>query len=318
MTCAAPAVRSLDVSRRYGAEWQQYYAEHTDYDYADAYGDPAHGHGADSYVQLLSGEVPDSGAQSGEVITVEGTPEQTADVSCVTGTYHPSGSSCSTFHVCRRGRLTEVSCPSDMWFDPRHKDDVLCNHPEVVCAADNSVCDCAEKYPPLPPDPLIESAVTCLADQRFHFTASQVECGRYFVCFNEKVRRLECREGLQFNPETEQCDYPEIVNCQVRVWATGTTERENNMKRLNKIPDRRSGLSAGGHPFSAARRAGRCVLLLRTRLQDAAVVSVLPCVERGEQCVPASRRKRRRRRRTEAKIQFSKWILLNKLYPKTN
>lgn len=223
---------SLDISRRYGAEWQQYYGEltDTDYDYADDYAVQGPGaDGADAYFQPLSGEVPAvSGEQfasqpatSGEIIAVEGTPDEqtvtTAGQSCVTGSYHPSSSNCSAFHVCRRGRLTEVACPSDMWFDPRHKDDVLCNYPEVVCAADNSVCDCAEKYPPLPPDPLVESAVTCLADQRFHFTASQVECGRYFVCFNEHVRRLECREGLQFNPETERCDYPEIVNCQVSV-----------------------------------------------------------------------------------------------------
>lgn len=134
---------------------------------------------------------------------------------CTSGTYLPSAKDCSTFLACQQGELTEVQCPTDMWFDPRHQENVLCNHPQVVCAADSSVCECMTQYPPLPPDPLIEPGVTCLVDNRFHFTASQLECSRYFVCLNDIVKRLECRPGLQYNPETELCDYPELVNCQV-------------------------------------------------------------------------------------------------------
>lgn len=271
MTCIAlPVVHALDISRRYGAEWQQYYGERidTDDDYAYDYGAQPFGDGA--YFQQLSGELPDrSGEQvarpasSDELATPDLTGESSDDndQTCVTGTYSPSGSNCSAFHVCRRSRLTEVSCPSDMWFDPRHRDDVLCNYPEVVCAADNSVCDCADKYPPLPPDPLLEPGVTCRADQRFHFTASQVDCGRYFVCFDEHVRRLECREGMQYNPESEQCDYPEIVNCQV----SGSLYELHELY-FAIVADHRSGLSARGCQFPAACRAGGCVLLVRARL----------------------------------------------------
>lgn len=141
---------------------------------------------------------------------LEGTLEQ-----CRNGVNRPSSTNCSTFLVCNEGVETEGFCPPDFWYDPNHKGDMLCNHPEIVCAADQSVCDCASQYPVLAPDPLIEQDVTCMADNRFHFTSSRVDCGRYFVCFNGNVRRMECKAGFQFDPKTELCDYPEMVNCKV-------------------------------------------------------------------------------------------------------
>lgn len=141
--------------------------------------------------------------------------DQPPSKQCVNGLYVPSASNCSSFLVCDNDQLKEVNCPPYMWFDPNYKGDTLCNYPEVVCASDNSICNCASEYPPLEPDPLIESSVSCLADNRFHFSGSNVDCGRYFICFNENVRRMECRTGFQYNANTEMCDYPELVNCRV-------------------------------------------------------------------------------------------------------
>lgn len=164
---------------------------------------------ADNSTEEGNGVDDDSNNSSTGNGPVEGTPED-----CLHGTYQAS-TNCSQFIVCNQGNQTQGYCPPGFWFDPNYKGDMLCNHPEVVCAADNTVCDCAALYPPVAPDPLIETDVTCLLDNRFHFISSRVDCGRYFVCFNGNVQRIECKSGFQFDPKTETCDYPELVNCQV-------------------------------------------------------------------------------------------------------
>lgn len=127
----------------------------------------------------------------------------------------PNTKNCSLFYDCTNKEGS--SCPHGMWFDPNYIGDTFCQFPEVICAADNDICDCAEKYPPLPPDPLIENSVSCLKDNRFHLFSSKVDCGRYFICHNEMKYRMECRQGLHYNSKTEMCDYPEVVNCRVSV-----------------------------------------------------------------------------------------------------
>ncbi len=125
----------------------------------------------------------------------------------------PITKNCSQFFDCTNKEGSY--CPQGMWFDPNYEGDTFCQFPEVICAADNNICDCAEKYPPPPPDPLIEQSVSCLNDNRFHLYPSQVNCGRYFICHNDMKYRMECRQGLHYNSKTEMCDYPEVVNCRV-------------------------------------------------------------------------------------------------------
>lgn len=171
--------------------------------------------------ELISPTLPNIGETIGnaEIPVLDGSETGSIDPNqpqqCVTGIYLPSSLNCSSFLVCDEGKLKDVNCPPLMWFDPNYKGDTLCNYPEVVCAADNNVCDCSVEYPPLPPDPLIESDVSCLADNRFHMSGSKVNCGRYFICYNDNVYRQECRSGFHYNAKTEMCDYPELVNCKV-------------------------------------------------------------------------------------------------------
>jgi len=146
---------------------------------------------------------------------VEGSPEITNPIDICDGskTFVSNFRNCSLFYDCNSKKGS--SCPHGMWFDPNYIDDILCQYPEVICAADNNICDCAEQYPPPPPDPLIENSVACLKDNRFHLIQSQVSCGRYFICHNEMKYRMECRQGLHYNEKTEMCDYPEVVNCRI-------------------------------------------------------------------------------------------------------
>lgn len=127
--------------------------------------------------------------------------------------YSPNKENCQQFYDCTNKESS--SCPNGMWFDPNYIGDTLCQYPQVICAADNNICDCAEKYPPPPPDELMEDFVSCLKDNRFHLFPSQVSCGRYFICHNEMKHRMECRQGLHYNAKTKMCDYPEDANCRV-------------------------------------------------------------------------------------------------------
>lgn len=162
-----------------------------------------------NHVSVVDGSLNDA---TSERPTVEGV---VVAEQCVNGTYAAVATNCSTFVACNGSNRTEGYCPPGMWFDPNHEADMLCNYPEVVCAADNTVCQCATEYPPLAADPLIEADVTCLKDNRFHLNGSRVDCGRYFVCFNGHVQRMECKQGFHYDPKAQRCDYPEIVNCKV-------------------------------------------------------------------------------------------------------
>lgn len=137
------------------------------------------------------------------------------DELCESKIFIPNTNNCSLFYDCTNKEGS--SCPHGMWFDPNYIDDTFCQFPEVICAADNNICDCAEQYPPLPPDPLIEKSVSCMKDNRFHLFSSKVNCGRYFICHNDMKYRMECKQGLHFNEKTEMCDYPEVVNCRVSI-----------------------------------------------------------------------------------------------------
>ena len=40
-------------------------------------------------------------------------------------------------------------------------------------------------------------------------------CGYFYQCSNGIPYHMPCPSGLQFNPDTRECDYPFIVNCGV-------------------------------------------------------------------------------------------------------
>lgn len=214
--CCLAAVSSFRIEDLWGENWGGNWEENDNSNNDEAPKDIS---------DVISGEEESSTASRPPIITQPSTlrPTQSATTTkppnICTGKngYVPHETNCSLFYSCQNNNPVDGSCPQYMWFDPNHNGVALCNFPEVVCASDSTVCKCAVEYPPLPPDPLVEPWVTCLRDNRFHFMASKVDCGRYFVCYNERVSRLECKDGLQFNDETQQCDDSHKVKCKVNV-----------------------------------------------------------------------------------------------------
>lgn len=143
---------------------------------------------------------------------------------------------CNRFYACgedsgQRRRLDPVAgmCPPGMWFDPNHSDsEVLCVFPEVLCATNHTdayqYCNCSANYEAnavaqieydLARDPLIESSPICIVDNQLHLYASKRDCERYFVCYNERIFRMQCKPGMHFNAQRGYCDALEEANCEV-------------------------------------------------------------------------------------------------------
>lgn len=183
----------------------------------EQYDELNHVQDVDDLLDIVTDSVTDDVGVDGSL--ENNSPDKLCDGSKI---FLPNSENCSLFYDCNNKEGS--SCPHGMWFDPNYIGDTFCQFPEVICAADNNICDCAEKYPPLPPDPLVEKSVSCLKDNRFHLFSSQVNCGRYFICHNEMKYRMECRQGMHYNAKTEMCDYPEVVNCRVCTLITTKTD----------------------------------------------------------------------------------------------
>ena len=57
----------------------------------------------------------------------------------------------------------------------------------------------------------IECPETSSAD--ITFLPSPFDCSRYYVCASSDPIEMTCPDGLWFNTELSQCDYPENVKC---------------------------------------------------------------------------------------------------------
>ena len=45
------------------------------------------------------------------------------------------------------------------------------------------------------------------------FIPSPFDCSKFYVCANSNPIEMTCPDGLWFNAENSQCDYPENVKC---------------------------------------------------------------------------------------------------------
>lgn len=144
---------------------------------------------------------------------------------------------CNRFFVCGSGAGERTEpllgiCPSGLWFDPYHTDNnkVMCILPEVLCATDHTeayrYCNCSNIVPSfamqanelaadIEMDPLIETSIICIVDNELHLYASKRDCERYFVCYNQKVFRMQCKPGMHFNAVHGYCDTQYEAKCEV-------------------------------------------------------------------------------------------------------
>ncbi|KAB0791356.1 hypothetical protein PPYR_03156 [Photinus pyralis] len=89
----------------------------------------------------------------------------------------------SKFYECHRGRKIEKDCPPGKYYD----------YIRNVCGW----VDCKE----------------CPNISRLEFFSHETDCNKYYMIMKGKRYLYECPYGLQFNLESEACDYPEFANC---------------------------------------------------------------------------------------------------------
>lgn len=111
----------------------------------------------------------------------------------------PHPDSCEKLIVCENEVPKEGPCPPGMIYDP-----------ELSCVF--GTCD--EEVDPEIPDGEIKCP-TGLPPTQLFYIASNTSCDAYYLCLNDQIFEMNCRDGLYWNPEIDKCDFPENVICNV-------------------------------------------------------------------------------------------------------
>lgn len=118
---------------------------------------------------------------------------------------------CTKFVLCYAGTPVVRECRDGLQYNA---DTDRCDFPQYV--------DCVENMCTIFNDP---SNIT--------FLASKAACDKYYVCMSGDAYGLTCSNGLQFNPETNYCDFPENVDCEISL-------AKRNIVAYSKAPPKRA------------------------------------------------------------------------------
>lgn len=50
------------------------------------------------------------------------------------------------------------------------------------------------------------------------YIQDDLECGKYFLCYNRKMHEYTCAEGLHWDAVNQRCAHPEDAECEVSYW----------------------------------------------------------------------------------------------------
>ncbi|KAF9411309.1 hypothetical protein HW555_009874 [Spodoptera exigua] len=106
---------------------------------------------------------------------------------------------CNQYYICSGGKPVALNCPGNLLFNPS-KDQ--CDWPENVDCG-SGTCNCR-------PD---EAPSICAADGSDGVLVAHENCNQFYKCDHGKPVALYCFGNLLYNPYTEQCDWPENVDC---------------------------------------------------------------------------------------------------------
>lgn len=104
-------------------------------------------------------------------------------------------SSCDRYVQCFAGVAVVRPCAPGMHYS---EEDQQCMSPtQAACTRDQDVC------------PLYNDPTNLIYHQ------DDVECGKYYLCYDNKLHAYTCAEGLHWDTENERCAYPEDAECGV-------------------------------------------------------------------------------------------------------
>jgi len=164
----------------------------------------------------------------------------------------PNDESCTQFFTCIDGNTQPNTCPKGQWFNPESnhcdsstndkcnpKDKFKCPTDGIFFFPHEEFCDkyimCFAGFPILQhcadglyydKDKMVcdkADSVECKLEKcpeddekdKIIFLPSDYHCERYYICYNGKPLEQYCAPGIYWNSETDQCDFPENVNCTI-------------------------------------------------------------------------------------------------------
>lgn len=138
--------------------------------------------------------------------------KSTVDATSVTcgpnsnGEFVANAKGCHFFFYCHNGQALEANCPGNLWFNLATG---ICDVPDKV--------ECTMNLPPPQLPVVTDEPVECPAKDtdELTFLGSQVDCGRYYICYHGQPRRQQCIGDLHWNTAILRCDYPKNAKCPV-------------------------------------------------------------------------------------------------------
>ncbi|KAJ8714657.1 hypothetical protein PYW07_002882 [Mythimna separata] len=135
---------------------------------------------------------------------------------------------CNQFYMCSGGKPVALKCPLDLLFNPA-KDQ--CDWPENVDCGDRVIPDPESSEIAPPGDDVVvptrppgtcncnpgEAPSICAAEDSDGVLVAHENCNQFYKCDHGKPVVQYCYGNLLYNPYTEQCDWPENVDCGDRV-----------------------------------------------------------------------------------------------------
>lgn len=104
--------------------------------------------------------------------------------------------SCDKFVQCFSGVAVVRDCAPGLHYNAKLEN---CMEPSAAeCYQDEAAC------------PLYNDPTNLIYHQ------DDVECGKYYLCYDNKLHDFTCAEGLHFDVANQRCAYPEDAECQVR------------------------------------------------------------------------------------------------------
>lgn len=110
---------------------------------------------------------------------------------------------CTKYVLCFAGEPVVRECVDGLQYNAETD---RCDYPQYVDCVDNL---CVRQNNP---DNIV-------------FIASKSVCDKYYICVDGQPTNQTCSSGLQFNKETNSCDFPSRTNCEVSLY---NESRSNN------------------------------------------------------------------------------------------
>jgi len=143
----------------------------------------------------------------------------------------PHPNECNKYYMCNFQHGGLFSCPAYLQFNP---DLNVCDYPNVVgcintpypteatttIATENSTI--IDDITTIKPENVTNGNFSsfgksfqypCQAYEELYFVPHPNDCNKYYMCNFHHAALFTCPANLQFNPDLDVCDYPDVVGC---------------------------------------------------------------------------------------------------------